>query len=126
MEVTEVPVPPLEKTGGGTGWGSALALRRNPLQVFWTRTYGLVPLPWSRFDLETGERRTARGRAGVHGDLRDAIVDVDGHHAWFLLTHGLARVDLDEMRAIEAIRRILEIATIDVLGSTTRLLARGS
>ena len=104
LTLVEVEVPPLEKTGGGTGWGSSLLVRSNPPEVFWTRTYGLSPLPWSRYEHLTGEVTTIKGRRGLHGDLRDAIPDSDGRHAWALLTHGLVRLDLQEMSVVKELR----------------------
>lgn len=102
--ITEIAIPPLLKTGGGTGWGSEIAVRPEPLQLFWTRVYGQSPTPWSRYDLESEELVTVKGRAGVHGDLRDSVLDDDGRNAWFLLTGGFARVDLDDMRVVAELR----------------------
>jgi hypothetical protein len=104
VDVEEIPVPVLEKTGGGTGYGSRIAVRTWPIQAFWSRVYGGSPVPWSRLEVAAGQVITAKGRAGLHGDLRDAVMDSDGRHAWFLLTHGLARVDLEAMREVEVLR----------------------
>jgi len=103
-EVTEVAVPPLTKTGNGTGWGSDFAVRPAPVQLFWTRVYGLSPVPWSRYDVESGELLTIKGRAGVHGDLRDSVIDADARHGWFLLTGGFAHVDLENVRILRVLR----------------------
>jgi hypothetical protein len=105
VTISEVPVPPLDKTAKGTGWGSEIVVRANPAQFVWSRAYGGSPVPWSRFDLATGELVTMKGRAGLHGDLRGCVFDDDGRHAWFLLTHGLARVDLETLQVDAVLRK---------------------
>lgn len=102
--IIEITIPPLAKTGGGTGYGSEIAVRTDPQQLFWTRVYGLSPTPLSRYDMESEELVTVTGRAGVHGDLRDSVLDEDGRNAWFLLTGGFARVDLEQVRVIAELR----------------------
>lgn len=78
--------------------------RPAPTQLFWSRCYGQIPLPWSRYDVASGELQTEPVRNGLHGDLRDATIDQGDHHAWFLLSHGLARIDLEEMREVAVLR----------------------
>jgi len=103
-QVTELPVPPLESDAGGIGHGSSVLVHSIRHQIYWSRPYGRQPVPWSRYDLPSGDLRTVTGRNGLHGDLRDWVIDPDGRHAWSLLTHGLARLDLEEMREVAILR----------------------
>ena len=64
-------------------------------------------MPWTRYEIATGEFTTAKGRRGLHGDLRDFLLEPDGSRAWALLTHGLALLDLDDMHEIELLRENL-------------------
>jgi hypothetical protein len=104
MSWSEVPVEPLAKEGGGPGYGSAIAVRRSPAQVFWSRLYGQHPVPWSRFDVASGVVTTKRARDGLRGDLRGALLDADGLHAWLLLSHALVRVDLETLEEVSVLR----------------------
>jgi hypothetical protein len=105
VTLESVPIEPLESEGGGPGWGSSLLVRPNKSTVYWSRAYGQTPKPWSELDLRDLTIRTTSTRAdGLHGDLRDAVLDADGRHAWMLLTHGFAKVDLDLMREVEVLR----------------------
>jgi hypothetical protein len=102
--ITQLNLPPLKAYAGGDGYATQFLVRPNPRQVFWARPYGGVPKPWARYDLDSGAFRAVQGRAGLHGEIRDAVLDPDGRHAWALLTGGLARLDLDEMREVAVLR----------------------
>src|SRR6266516_3357520 len=107
LDVTleSVPIEALKSSGGGPGWGSSLLVRPDKPTIYWSRAYGQTPKPWSELDLRDLTIRTTSSRAdGLHGDLRDGVLDTDGRHAWMLLTHAFAKVDLDLMREVEVLR----------------------
>jgi hypothetical protein len=96
-KVTEIPVQPLDPSRS-EGIGSALAIRESPLQLFWTRPYSRswTKVRWARYDVTTGTLTSSGPGSGLRGDLVDWFPAGD-RHAWFLLTHGLMRVDLQRM-----------------------------
>lgn len=120
LSVESIAVPPLDKTGAGTGWGSNLHVRRDPVVAYWSRTYGGVPCPWSRLDVATGAVTTVTGRRALHGSLRSIVEDTTGSGAWALLDSGLSRIDLDSMDEISHVRKDLPKAAsrLDRLGGS--------
>lgn len=103
VTVREVPIQPLDPSRA-EGVGSAMMVRTDPVQVVWSRPYSRswTHVHWARFDLESEQLRTSAAGAGLRGDLIDWLPD-RSRHAWFLLTHGLQRVDLDAMTPIETL-----------------------
>lgn len=103
--VTEIPIRPLDPSRS-EGIGSAIAVRAGPLQLFWTRPYSRswINVHWARYDVASGRLNTSERGSGLRGDLVDWLPD-DDRHAWFLLTHGLMRVDLDAMAPVAGLAR---------------------
>lgn len=105
VTVTEVPVTPIDPSRS-EGIGSVIAARARPVQVFWSRPYSRswTNVHWARYDVASRTFDTSEPGAGLRGDLVDWLAQ-DERHGWFLLTHGLQRVDLDSMKPVEILSK---------------------
>ncbi len=100
-----------------------MVIRGDRPEAFYGRPWGRNPAPWTKVDLGNGTYTDAQGRDGIPGDLRDGFVDPSSNMGWFLCSHALVRVSLDQMRPVDSVRKGIGTYQWRLFGISPELLA---